>query len=591
MVMEVYLGARPGRPQTLVVLCAALLAGSLGLAWYQVHNLRALGPEQQVADTPIWVQLPRGWLADPKDPHRFFLPARQGSGPSAVLRQRSIRFSFDRLATFVSHEQLLQILHLDNPRTSLEVRAARLGPYDGLEVHQRKPVALGRTLVEREIITRCTCLPRGQVIEVTYETLDRLRLADEEILADVCQTLRIDEPTVTRTRAELLQRAGLECQLDPNWLVVGPHFDEVPGFYVGGSTDGVPTWALGVFRTWLADGRTPADLLEDMAAEQWQVSNIDPMSVATARDDARTILHIRHPRAGHVLEPPVSAWVISEAPELAVLIFVYAGREVRLADTVAERLATSLVLSAFDDIPPVASLERAGQELVAKLNARGPVPRWGREPAEANYVGHSSFASELVSVQRAARNRDPNAGYTGSLRRWTRYTQGMSFAELAVAAERSVPTEEIEWVYDGRQGTYEWSQDRAKTDSVSSVRERRARRGGGVERAITTALGAVHRRQYQPGAGFAPPPVEEIVMGWVARNEASAAIIEVSSTLGPATHTLLLRHLPADGDLPRVFLQRDYWPTGAIQAYDDDWAETEYELSPTATYRRHLPGE
>jgi hypothetical protein len=96
----------------------------------------------------------------------------------------------------------------------------------------------------------------------------------------------------------------------------------------------------------------------------------------------------------------------------------------------------------------------------------------------------------------------------------------------------------------------------------------------------------VVRRTYRPGAGFVPPPAEEIIGGWVARKEAETAVVEVSSLLGPSTYTVFMRTLSPDGQHPRVLIQRDFWPLGAIQAWDDDQAETVYEIYPSARLER-----
>jgi len=129
MQFEVSSGAKAGRPRLLPIVTAGLLAGALGLAWWQVHTRHALGSEQAVGDTPLRVQPPRGWVRDPRDPRAFILPsARRGRRDQRAFERR-IQFEYTRLPTFQTVVQLLAADVLGSRGTVAQAERVRLGPY------------------------------------------------------------------------------------------------------------------------------------------------------------------------------------------------------------------------------------------------------------------------------------------------------------------------------------------------------------------------------------------------------------------------------------------------------------------------------
>jgi hypothetical protein len=578
MLVEVYTGARPGRTRLLLAVCAALLVGTLGLAWVQVGRARALAPEQRVGDTPLWVRPPRGWRPDPRNPQRFILPLAEPGRRGGPDFERRIQFEFLRLPAFQPLEQLLRLPELSDPAEAVNVGRARIGKYDAIEVHRSELRRLGRAQIQRETILRFTCLPRGHLIKVLYEPLLELRPADLEILEDVCATLRVDDPTLSGTPQEYLDRAGLTLPLEDDWTVVGADFQEVPGVYIGGWLDERPAWAIAVLRTWLAPGRTPRALLADLAAQEWLTWDIDPLLSERRRPDGATITTARHPAFGQSYAAMPSAWVLQQSASQAVIMFVCAGtREADPADRVAERIATTLQIAPLVGHRLLAGdMERAvatGLELAEDLRKGGPAPRWGRESIETTY--QRLHRDEIMVLRRAATGRNPALGYEGSV--WRRI------------GDRE---ESVAWTIDGRAATYEWKADLFHGRSQLHVIEQRRDPSGEVVRQVLETQPWAQRweqRQrwtFNPGPAFIPPPTESIVEGWVARTGAAAAIVEVSSPLGPGTHTLLLRGLPPQGDYPRVLVQQDFWPQGLIEVFDDARAETYEEVYPTGTYRR-----
>jgi hypothetical protein len=547
-----------------------LLLGTLGLAWVQVGRARALAPEQRVGDTPLWVRPPRGWRPDPRSPQRFILPLGEPGRRGAPNFERRIQFEFLRLPAFAPLEQLLRLPELSDPAEVVDVGRARIGKYDAIEVHRSELRRLGRAQIQRETILRFTCLPRGHLIKVLYEPLLELRPADLQILEDVCATLRVDDPTLNGTPQEYLDRAGLKLPLEDDWTVVGADFQEVPGVYIGGWLDERPGWAIAVLRTWLAPGRTPRALLADLAAQEWLTWDIGSLLSERRRPDGATVTTVRHPAFGQSYAAIPSVWVLQQSAAQAVIMFVYAGtRQADQADRLAERIATGLQIAPLEAFPTLERAVSTGLKLADDLRKGGPAPRWGRESVETTY--ERLHRDEIVVRRRAAIGRNPALGYEGLL--WRRISDR---------------EESIAWSIDGRAATYEWKADLFHGRSQLHVIEQRRDPAGEVVRQLleTQNWEQLQRWTFSPGPAFIPPPTESIVEGWVARTQPGAAIVEVSSPLGPGTHTLLLRGLPPQGDYPRVLVQQDFWPQGAIEAFDDARAETYEEVYPAGTYRR-----
>jgi hypothetical protein len=253
---------------------------------------------------------------------------------------------------------------------------------------------------------------------------------------------------------------------------------------------------------------------------------------------------------------------------------VYAGPAgAAAADEAAQRMADTIDIRACAALPPLAAAQEAGRALAAELAERGPVTRWGRESVRTGYRRRQGNRDETVEVTRSAVRRDPEQGYEGGLVRHSARGQ-----------------EEVQrWTVDARAGKYESQVDLVYDQGNLSVHEERAQAGSSVLRQVEIEQRGRREWTCQPGPAFVPPPVAGIVEGWVARAQAPAAIVEVSSLLGPGTHTVLLRNLPADGDLPRVLVQEDFWPAGVVEAFDDARAETVYERGPSWEYRRLEP--
>lgn len=576
MQFEVYTGARPGKPRLALVISAVMLAGVLGLAWIQARDKSALGPAQRVGDSPVWIRPPRDWRADPEDPYAIILPAREEGWRRRVFPfERRIRLEWERLPTFRPLEDLLRLKRLDDPRSVDSLRASRIGPFDALEVHKFVPKRIGRSNFLRETIVRITCLPRGHVLTVEYDPLIDIRPADLEILEDVSASLRIDDRTLSGPPDAFLRQAGVDIPLEPGWQVVGADFPEVPGVFVGGSLNGVPRWSLGVFRTWLAPGRTVEDVLADFAAEHWQVWDIPALLAESTGADGSRVTTLRHPASDQAATIVPSVRFIDRAPGQRVLLYLFTGApHVDAADRIASDVAHALRVLPLETLPDLPAAIAAGESLATTLAQHGAVSRWGRG-SKTTYTGNTPGGRVALLVSREARGRNAERGY-----------EGLQLAQRE-GGRNGRREERTWWSLDGGAQAYEWQSDFYLGQEQVYVRERRITPDGPVTRTLQIDDTPPRRTSFTPGPAFVPPPAETVVEGWVARGEAPAALVERSAPFGTGTHTALLRHLPPEGDRTRVLIQLDFWPLGQIEVFDETRNELEAVIFyPEAVLRR-----
>lgn len=581
MPMEVHLGSRPGKPRLLLFSCATVLVLSLAAAWVQVRDARALGPEVRIADTPIRVQLPRDWIRDPSNPQAFLLPIRGESRRSMFGFERRMQFSYRR---WPHREEIGHILESMGLRTTLQAEKTRIGRHPAVQVKTLVPTRIGRKLLQRELLVRVASLPDGQSITVIYEPLLDLRPADAEIMDDVCRTLRLDGDEALPTPAESLARAGVRIPVGHAWQIASLGPQTTPAVAISDSVDGVPTWTVEVQRTWLAHGRTPVDLLADLVAEAWQDFDAPDVEVVQ-RPDGATIYSMKYPYGDTQAVVVTGAWIVSRSADRTALLRLYAdlsdsAAAVAAVDTLAQQIEVE-PLPAFADL---GNAEEAGLRLARDIRQRGPTARWGRTAVELNYDGRLrgiASGADWQSVWRETKRRydAEDDSYAGQDVVWL------------VPEQRRRPRDVPYWAESWRSavsGTaYEYQRDFTLGDSLVSVQETWMPGATEVKRTLSINGRREKRRRFVPGPAFVAPPLEEVVAGWVARGDvAKSAVIEVSSQLGPGTHTVLLSQMPPDGALPRVLIQDDYAPFGRVMTFAEETAEVAYTVSDMAAFWR-----
>ena len=530
--MDVFTGSKPGRPTALLTVSALVLAGTLGLAWLQVRKSRALGLEQQVPGTPLFVRPPLGWIADQDAPGSFVRPVRQSiRGQERWVADRRIRFSFERLQAFQPPlAQLTAML----PSQEITPEPARIGPFPAVQIRR----VIWRTWMRHRIgiewIQRIAVLPTGHVINVEYIPMKDLTGADLDFLDRVCDTVRLDDPTLNATPAQALQRAGVEFRLEDDWQVGLPQLPEVPGFYVAGADQGFPAWSIGVFRTWLANGRTAQDLLYDFAASTWLLSGEQVKVRQWQRDDGVAVASVQHPDPEHNRQSIASVYIVTKAASETLMLFVYTDMQyLAAAREVADSIASQVDIGSSAVVPAVGPAEQAGTELAALLTREGAMPWWGRRPVNLLYKGTTLHGDGVIEDKRAALDRNPRRGYQGQ----------------ALQRIEKKYVERMDWEIDGHALSYTMDVQVSASDGLAiTVHEQRQPESDTIERLVT--FNDIERltRRFRPGRMFVCPPIESIAEAWVARETEQPHLLEMVTLLGLGTHTRLLRPLAsADG--------------------------------------------
>ncbi len=191
--LEVHVGARPGRPVLLTVLTAALLILSLGAAWLQVRSTRTLGPASRVGDSPLLVRPPVGWRADPRDPSLFILWLNEGVR-GADVPKRSVRFGYDpnpRSANLRSY--LRRLMRGETPGST---RPAQIGGFDGLQISRERMLTFRRRAYQVQTIVRIAMTPTGEMLFVEYTPFSTFTPADAELLDSICAAVRVEDALI-----------------------------------------------------------------------------------------------------------------------------------------------------------------------------------------------------------------------------------------------------------------------------------------------------------------------------------------------------------------------------------------------------------
>lgn len=578
--VAVHAGIRPGRPTLLLLLSAGALAGTLGLAWWQASDALALADELHIEGTPLIVRPPRNWVRDADDP-RAFLPPLRFDRRRAERWPRRVSFKYTRLDRFYPLDQLVFVLDQRDYFDSGDPRPSRIGPLDALQVRRVRNQRYRGRVYHQETVLRLACSPRGDVITVEYEPLTGLTTGDLDLLDQVCKHVRIDDPAFNHTPKELRERAGLSFPLADNWRMIGPDFAETPGLYVQASEHGVPSWSLGVFRTWLAEGRSPTDLLKDFAAQQWRLTPESVLPHAHYGTRRRLDLaSIRNPAFGFGATDIASVWIVVQSPGEVAIIYAFADAMwAHVADFAAEELARSLEFAPSELLPSFELAKTAGTELAALLTKKGAMPWWGRYADRGYYLGDFGRQPRVRVAEHTPSARD--RGYDGF---------------TLTAVPRAPESGDVEvWSIDDRAAAYAYELQGAALNGNPltrfSLREQRTGPGAPIRRSLAELRRGRRRviapeREFAVGDAFIAPPIEPLAETWVAQQSQGAWLIEVSTPLGVSSHTRLLRPLPPDeAGRPRVLRIIDFSPRGEVAAYSNGDV-LENRIGPRGRIRR-----
>ncbi len=562
--MAVYTGSKPGRPRLALFVAAAALACTLGMAWLQVRAKRMLQSEVAIDGTPLIVRPPLGWHQAENEPGRFFLPAPAPQRRRGIAFSKDVRVSYKRQRFFVS--PVTPDRHLPTTLAGLPAVQSRV----------RKPTERQPRLVDH-VVSRVTCSPRGDVIRIDYVTRTGLTMADLELLDQIAASVRIQLPNANADPSQALERVGVSVPLEDDWIAALPDVEQVAGCYIGGTIKGIPAWSLGIYRTWLAHGREPDDLLTDFAALYWEAEADALTVVHTQRGDGVQIAHVTTPIPGQ--HPIAAAWLVSKSASEAVIIPVFATLDVAIisGEAAAAQIVEALEFTATGGIPDIAAAEAAGRELAGVIHEQGVQTWWGSAPQRTYYLVHTVRGREAWLSERAPVGERPVRGYRGA--EFNLHPDGDRRQSWSVDMSDAQP-----WRYQfyfeenvsGRLGRRRLQNQATESRKAGSGHVSRTRVNSGLH----------SETDFTPGAAFICPAVDSIAEYLVASETEGAWMIEGSDLIGRGSHTRLLRPMSTDDpDDRRVLAQSDVFPFGVVLTYDAD-ATLRAAVYPSAALER-----
>lgn len=566
IMFEVYTGTKAGRPTILLLLTGGALVGALGLAWTQVSGSRRLADPVPIKGTPLIVRPPVGWIQHPDRPNVFAKTIVSESwGRKREVAERTLEFRYTRWSTFQPLPDLLR--HGSDP--------ARIGGFNGVQVRRERHFSWRGRVQVGESIYRRASTARGDEISVEYTPLGGVSPGDLELFDTVCRAVVLDDPCMRMKPDEVLSRAGVQFGISEGWEITGPDFPEIPGLYVQCNEGGIPVWGLGIFRTWLAPGRGPTDLLASFAAQKWPAAAHLAESRQWTRSDGATVARITRPAYEQEGGQITSAWVVARSPAEAAVIFVLAdGVTASAADQAAAQLAEGMQFVSSYPVDGVGATAANGRELAGLLRAEGASSWWGDGEVTSYYYGEITGRQLLVVSQREVVDGTRGSEYKGFDRYFGRDPGADENHAWRMDAGVEAFSRRVETEFDrrGRPASLPLQEAREAGEST-------------VHRVVQTAEG-LEEVSVAVGATFVPPPAETLAESWVARQEEGAWLIETSPLRGAEMTTQLLVPLGPDAEgRARVLLVEDYWPRGTILAFDAD-LEMAYQIVPEGRFER-----
>jgi hypothetical protein len=553
--IEVHAANRPGRPVLLLVMVSLTLAGVLGLAWGQSQWRRALAPPVRIPDTPLTVSPPPGWRSPPGEPGVFerVVALQRLPWQQTLAVERRLRFGYVRLPYWLPPAEALSRIGVLGPGANAEIHAARVGPFQGIEVQVASRQIINGRIVDIVRLIRAATLPRGDLIYIDYRPSGTLTLGDLTLLGDVAKALRFEDDRANVDATTAARAAHVVFEADRNWQFALARRVESPGFSIGPRNG--EGWAITVHRTFLAPGRTPDSLLRDSICDVARGDEAPAFtSSATQRDNTWELLYAE---PGHAWGC-VGAWLRVEDTE-ATLVHAFGSTQKPAA---ARDAATRFLAKLRHDGPPlfpgVAAAMHRGLARVESLTTERLMEVWGQRPrlTEYNIFGlGATYRFEQIRRWVLDRRRPPVIEA-----QWTR-----SLLDKVDASMSSRTTVDASW-FD--------TELRFGVDRPLAIRE--YGRSGEVRRERNGVV-----RTFEAPPGYLPPALFD----GVKRLMAAAAEPEVFATpvlLGQSYGWVWVQP-DTSGAMPAVRVLADHSPAVELTRYDKRDGEPVEEL--TEMYR------
>lgn len=555
MSYEVYAGSRPGKPVLALTVAGIIMGVMVLLAGWQVYAARAPQQPIRIAGTPLIVQPPSRWVQDPRNPRVLYLPAPQN------LQAAGIRF--------LKEIELEYVPAAGRPELPADSTAARVGALPAADLpiitqqFRNAPVQLAAG-------KRVAVTPRGDRIgiQMTAVLVGKTFNASEfeAELDQFAATVRLAEEASLVGPAAVLDHLGVTAELAGGLEAQLPRLMEQPAGYLQGGGDLFGGYRIELFRTWLATGRRPIDMLEQVVTEVRSGPPTTSVELVRSAPGPR-IWRLDNPgRPGQ----PRRLWLVVDQPSEALLITLEAAESGVTAGTAAiAQLLETLEIETLPALAGLGDLERRGAALIETVQRDGLRRYWAPREEESFFqlVGGTEVGFE--ATYRSPLNGGPIA-YRG-------------LSVLRIGARK----------YESEYNVADQLEQYRQLVVISDVTERSSSplltsetAQAGAEAEVTVALtraDAVRDNRFERPRNFVPSPASDIVERLVAASDETEAGAIVSglewTRIRPTT--AWLRPLPPTEDgLDRVLWLSDLGGSPQTMAFDENgrlqWLETDW---------------
>jgi len=574
--LRVYSYEKPARPLLGPIFAAAALAATLSAAW-GLRELRAapepLGERVRLPGWPVSFSAPRDWVAAAeggadrgesrwRDEITFQSAARGNVSPDISIFYDTTGFGLTPgvAANIAASRRMGGALGASEVSTHSIAVGPLLGTLREIELQTQRGLEY--------VLVGAAGLPNGRLFGVAVQGAGRAGPPEHRLLRSVCGSMEMVTPRLGRRPEELGGNPPILCAAPPHGWIVSDREEESPGFYLTSDAASGFAWGAQVLPTFLALGRTTADLAQDYVENQaYQVSPLPvPGMSRSGPNDSSVVQYVEDGQA-------VCARFIDLGNHRAAFVMGFAsGEDLEALARICAEISGSVRVAPSAQWPyPVAAAEDLGPRRLGHFMADGA------KALLSGGSGHEAFISEIAGsrVGRLESVREP-ARQGPSTHRGSQ-TQ----SHHRPGERRPVLEARSKWAMNAETLAFQVEEEIVlRSGSLPMTVSTSTRSAGGEgPLQVTVRVGERSRRgTLRPAPGFVPDPLIDPVRAAVAAAGGDDPLIlqYISLSTERLSAAYLQRRRPAAGDdeggdaTHGMFEVRDFDPAPVRYDFDGD---------------------
>lgn len=596
---------RSARPRLAVAYTAGLLALTLALAWGLIEHKKramyiAMTDSRQLRDWPIHARVPEGWTEAPADQ----TPADVGvlavapdddTRALAIVQGPTIDTLLPVATAPARFEAAIAWFGEGTPVRGARAQWTRFGPLPGV--------------LYQWIVARSTSTP-VMVIGVLGVTPDARSYAvllrregtpdrkDEALVRQVAAEITAPGLGITTDVAGPASACGLTVDAPSGTLAVPPAEGPISRLRLISAPGDQDPWVLELAAMPLAAGRTPEDVLADIASERTGLP-VPSSAVERAEHNGRTAFGLIVTGGGPQDYLTKEVWVVPLSETNAVVLSGLCEGTVNALGEAVAQIAASVKSTDAAPKVDVAAASKRGEEMLAEIRAKG-VSTWFQRWSSADLLYAFEQDGRVIGYQRVQYDRQFAGG------EWAWYVEDSQYVELPGGGSLDSGHNEL-IAMDGV--TYRLAEVQrrsaagrrmASTPDIEHRYEEERRAGSDRVRKVLSVNGRDYRNELTAGAGFAAAGVLEIVYSLAAADaKTEPLIVRGTSTFSSGEVCIVVwplgkRALPGANpprEVPAVTVMADSIAAPHTLYYDDDGTVLRHEFGYRTVLRRCTPQE